>query len=168
MSDRSLARFIILSRSNDSAFLLSLSSSGGIFLNAASIAISLASARFTLISRNSFSILSNASLDKSFSNIAASRHYSGWAPGKQRRSMRIAVVAIATIVDQQQKVAAAESVSNEEGWRAQQDGPRIARPVVGPPPARFEPVTPAFGGNSTGQNIVAAFQLPVIPVILPV
>ena len=67
MSARSLARFIILSRSSTSAFLLSLSSSGGMALNAASIAISFASARLTFNSRNSCSILSNVRLDKSFS-----------------------------------------------------------------------------------------------------
>lgn len=76
VSARSLARFIILSRSNASAFLLSSSSSGGIALNAASIAISFASARFTFISRNSCSILSNVWSDKSFSNMAIRRHYS--------------------------------------------------------------------------------------------
>jgi hypothetical protein len=75
MFARSIARFIILSRSRDSAFLLSLSSSGGIALNAASIAMSFASARLMFISRNSCSILSNVWLDNSFSNNAASGHY---------------------------------------------------------------------------------------------
>jgi hypothetical protein len=52
-----------------------LSSSGGIVLNAASIAISFASAIFTLICRSSCSILSNVSFDKSFSRFATECHY---------------------------------------------------------------------------------------------
>ena len=67
MSTRSLARFIIFLRSSASAFLLSSSSSGGIALNAASIAISFASAKLMFISRNSCSILSSTKFDKSFS-----------------------------------------------------------------------------------------------------
>lgn len=77
MSARSLARFIILSRSRVSALLLSLSSSGGIALNAASIAMSFASAKMTFISLNSCSILSKVWLGKSFSNGATGHHYRG-------------------------------------------------------------------------------------------
>ena len=74
-ADRSLARFIILSRSSISAFRLSLSSSGGMALNAASIAISFASARLTFKFRNSCSILSSVRLDNSFSKLMCVRHY---------------------------------------------------------------------------------------------
>ena len=93
MAARSLARFIILSRSRDSAFLLSLSSSGGIALNAASIAMSFASAKFTFISRNSCSILSNVWLDKSFSDSVSNDECRGQAVNKQRRSSQIIVMA---------------------------------------------------------------------------
>lgn len=93
ISARSLARFIILSRSRDSAFLLSLSSSGGIALNAASIAMSFASAKFTFISRNSYSILSNVWLDKSFSDSVSNDECRGQAVNKQRRSSQIIVMA---------------------------------------------------------------------------
>jgi len=93
MSARSLARFIILSRSSARAFLLSLSSSGGIALNAASMAMSFASARLTFNSRSSCSILSNVWLDKSFSKSAAGCHYRAWTEKKQRRSGRILLAA---------------------------------------------------------------------------
>ncbi len=89
MSARSIALFIIVSRSRASAFLLSLSSSGGIVLNAASIAMSFASARLMFINLSSCSILSNVWLDKSFSNNAANRHNRGSALEKQRRSTLI-------------------------------------------------------------------------------
>ena len=88
MSARSLARFIILSRSRDKAFLLSSSSSGGIALKTPSIAISFASAKLTFISCNSCSILSNVRSDKSCSHNINERHYGGCTPKRQRRSRR--------------------------------------------------------------------------------
>jgi len=94
MSARSLARCIILLRSRASAFLLSLSSSGGICLNAASIAMSFASARWTFICRNSCSILSNVRFDKSFSGVVSGCHYRSWARQKQRRSRQITLAAL--------------------------------------------------------------------------
>jgi len=89
MSARSLARFIILSRSRASAFLLSSSSSGGIALNTPSIAMSFASAKLTFISCNSCSILSNVRLDKSFSQNVNERNYGGCTLKKPRRGRRI-------------------------------------------------------------------------------
>ena len=58
---------MILSRSRRNAFLLSLSRSAGIDENAASVAMSFASAILTFISCNSCSILSNVRFDKSSS-----------------------------------------------------------------------------------------------------
>ena len=75
MSARSRARFIIFLRSSASAFLLSLSSSGGIALNAASIAMSFASAKLTFISCSCCSIFSKIWLDKSISEWVNEPHY---------------------------------------------------------------------------------------------
>ena len=77
MAARSLARFIILLRSKASAFLLSLSSSGGIALNTPSIAMSFASAKLMFIRCNSCSILSRFRFDKSFSKSVGGRKYKG-------------------------------------------------------------------------------------------
>ena len=94
MAARSLARFIILARSRANAFLLSLSSSGGIALKTPSIAMSFASAKLLFNSFNSFSILSNAWLDNSFSESVNKRHYRRCALKMLRRSSRPAVVAL--------------------------------------------------------------------------
>jgi len=94
MSARSLARFIILSRSRANAFLLSWSSSGGIALNTPSIAMSFASAKLTFICCNSCSILSNVRLDNSFSQNVNERHYGDCTSKRKRRSRRIRVAAL--------------------------------------------------------------------------
>ena len=93
MPARSFARFMSLMRSSASAFRLSLSSSGGIGLNTASIAMSFASAKLTFNSCNSRSIPSNVRLDKSISRVFDGLHYRRFAFEMLRRSSQPAVTA---------------------------------------------------------------------------
>lgn len=83
---RFLARSIILSRSLDNAFLLSLSRSAGIDEKACNIAMSFASARLTFNNCSSCSILSNVKLDKSFSTGLGGGDYSGYVVTRGKRN----------------------------------------------------------------------------------
>ena len=88
MSARSFARCTIFLRSSASAFLLSLSSAGGMGVNSASNAMSFASAKLTFTSCNSCSIPSSDRLDKSISNVFYGLHYRPFASKILRRSSR--------------------------------------------------------------------------------
>jgi len=87
ISVRLLARAIILLRRLRSAFRLGSSRSAGIDENAASIAMSFASAKLTFINCNSCSILSKLRFDKSFSRSVCGCDYKRSSSAKQRRSL---------------------------------------------------------------------------------
>ncbi len=91
-SARVRTRVIILSRSRRNAALLSLSRSAGIDENAASIAMSFASAKLVFINCNSFSIRSNVRLDKPFSWSGSGGDYSRSPLGRQGRSQHSNVI----------------------------------------------------------------------------
>ena len=78
-------------RSWPNAFLLSVSRSAGIDENAASIAMSFASAILTFNNCNSCSILSNVRFDKSFSKCVIDCDNRRWALLIQRRSHHFGV-----------------------------------------------------------------------------